>query len=102
MSGVSLIQLGPFGRSFRLRTVLKVGSKGEKHDVRLMLGTMQSDEKSKKRKGTVHERDKHSKKIRVAECNVKACSRSWAMPLAGATAYKLRSGIRMYWVQRET
>ena len=63
---VSLIQLGPSGRSFRLRTVLKVGSKGEKRDVRLMLGTMQSDEKSKKRKGTAHERDEHSKKTRVA------------------------------------
>ena len=61
-----LIQLGPSGRSFRLRTILKVGSKGEKRDVRLMLGTMQSDEKSKKRKGTVHERDEHSKKTRVA------------------------------------
>ena len=87
MSGVSLIQLGPSGRSFRLRTVLKVGSKGKKCDARLTLGTMQSDEKSMKRKGTVHERDEHSKKTRVAECNVKACSQSWAMPLAGATAY---------------
>ena len=49
----------------RLRTVLQVGSEGEKRDARLLLGTMQSNDESKKRKGTTHEGDRHSKKARV-------------------------------------
>ena len=49
----------------RLRTVLQVGSEGEKRDARLLLGTMQSNNESKKRKGTTHEGDRHSKKARV-------------------------------------